>query len=208
MSLRIYVEGGGNQRPSLAACRRASRSFFEKILGQGAYPPRIIAAGDRRSAYDDFCRAIRSNRDGDTILLLADSEGPVTAAAVWTHLRQREGDQWARPDGATEDQAHLMVQCMESWLLADRMALREYYGQGFLSNSLPGNQNVEEIARNDVLRHLQHATRPTQKGEYHKTRHGFDILENLNPTLVRGASQHAERLCRVVNAHAIPRPQA
>jgi hypothetical protein len=79
------------------------------------------------------------------------------------------------------DQAHLMVQAMESWFLADQQALADYYGQGFLRNSLPGQPDIEQIAKEEVFRVLRHASRHTQKGEYHKTRHGFELLEENRP---------------------------
>lgn len=95
-----------------------------------------------------------------------------------------------------------MVQVMESWFLADRVALSKYYGQGFLSNSLPGQPNIELIPKQRVFDALEHATRPTQKREYHKTRHGFDLLELIDPALVGAASVHARDLFSVLNARA------
>jgi hypothetical protein len=86
-----------------------------------------------------------------------------------------------------------MVQVMESWFLADKHALAVYYGQGFLAASLPGHPNVEQIPKQDVLKSLEHASKPTQKGPYHKTRHAFDLIEKIDPARVRAASVHAER---------------
>jgi len=91
-----------------------------------------------------------------------------------------------------EGQVHLMVQCMESWFLADRSALEEYYGRDFRSNGLPGNQNIEAISKLDVLQGLERATRDTDKGEYHKTRHGFAILACIDPIMVGKCSPHAK----------------
>jgi len=115
-------------------------------------------------------------------VLLVDSETAVTATP-WLHLNTREGDNWRRPSGAGVDQAHLMVQVMESWFLADRQTLFAYYGQRFLRNSLPRQQNIEKIDKEKVLETLRHASRHTQKGIYHKTRHGFELLELIDPSL-------------------------
>jgi hypothetical protein len=41
---------------------------------------------------------------------------------------------------------------------------------------------------------LHNATRATNKGLYHKTRHGFDILERIDPGAVRQRSGHADAL--------------
>jgi hypothetical protein len=111
------------------------------------------------------------------------------------HLLQR--DDWKNlPD----EQVHLMVQCMESWFLADKSALKRYYGQGFKAHNLPGNLKIEEVLKQDVADGLKSATRDTIKGEYHKTKHGFEILELINPEAVRKASAYAERFFKVLES--------
>ncbi len=120
------------------------------------------------------------------------------STTTWQHLKNRKDDKWTRPLSAVEDQAHLMVQVMEAWFLADPDALSTYYGQGFLVNSLPGRMDIEKIEKEKVFKVLSHATKRTQKGEYHKTRHGFDLLERIDPNLVRAASLHAEALLSVL----------
>lgn len=81
---------------------------------------------------------------------------------------------------------------MESWFLADRSALEKYYGQGFKQKSLPGNPNIEEIPKGDVIDGLKTAARETKKETYHKTQHGFEILEKIDPSKVRTASKFAD----------------
>ena len=78
---------------------------------------------------------------------------------------------------------------MESWFLADRAALEKYYGQGFRQ---PGKQNIEEIPKGDVIDGLKAAARETKKEIYHKTQHGFEILERIDPSKVRTASKFAD----------------
>jgi hypothetical protein len=39
---------------------------------------------------------------------------------------------------------------LEAWFLADKDALKACYGQGFNPNSIPGNPNVEQIAKATV----------------------------------------------------------
>jgi Domain of unknown function (DUF4276) len=189
VSVRIYVEGGF-EGSTKTDCRKAFRLFFEKVIQHGSF--RVIASGDRATAFKDFRTALQQH-PGDFVMLLVDSEEEVQAEP-WEHLRLRTGDGWLRPTGATDEQAHMMVQVMESWFLADQPTLAGYYGQGFLANSLPKQPDIETIPKAKVYASLQHATKPTQKGEYHKTRHGFDLLELINPGLVRAASIHAERL--------------
>jgi hypothetical protein len=40
---------------------------------------------------------------------------------------------------------------------------------------------------------LKHASKPTTKGEYHKTRHGFALLALIDPTKVEKGSPHAKQ---------------
>ncbi len=187
MIIRIYVEGGF-EGSTKSNCRKAISAFLGKAIPPGSF--KVIASGIRQNAYADFCTALRQHA-GDYVMLLVDSETAVTTTA-WKHLGQREGDRWQRPASAKEDQAHLMVQVMESWFLADRQALSTYYGQGFLRNSLPGEKNVELIGKQQIFKALKHASKPTPKGPYHKTRHAFDLLELIDPRLVRAASSRAE----------------
>jgi len=194
VSVRIYVEGGF-EGSTKSDCRRAFKTFLEKVITQGSF--KVVASGNRQNAYEDFSSALRQHPD-EYIILLVDSETAVTAKP-WQHLKTREGGNWSRPDGAGDDQAHLMVQVMEAWFLADRETLATYYGQGFLKNSLPRQSDIEQIEKNRVFDALRHASKKTQKGSYHKTRHGFDLLELINPALVREASRHADDLFVVLS---------
>lgn len=200
MSLQIFVEGGF-QGSAKNGCRQAFRMFFEKVIPRGSF--RVFASGSRGDAFKDFCLALKQNRPEYNVLLV-DSEEAVVASP-WQHLAARKGDEWRRPAGANDDQAHLMVQVMEAWFLADRGALEDYYGQGFLADSLPGQRNIELISKTDVFRALKHASKSTKtKGEYHKTRHGYDLLQLIDPSLLRVASAHAERLFTVLQREAMP----
>ena len=124
-------------------------------------------------------------------MLLVDAEEPVNETGPWQHLNNRDG--WSRPDGATDDQCHLMVQIMESWFLADQDALKEFYGQGYRQNALPQNTQIERIAKNEVLDGLDRAARETSKRGYDKGSHSFEILAKLDAEKVKIASPHAKR---------------
>ncbi|WP_069472653.1 DUF4276 family protein [Candidatus Marithrix sp. Canyon 246] len=197
MKVHIYVEGGGDQNLTLTKCRRGFSQFFKKIVPSG-YQPKIIACGSRMQAYNRFCTAIVQYRDVLCILLV-DSEAPVADNhGSWRHLKVI--DNWNPPSSATDDNAYLMVQCMESWFLADRKTLAEFYGQGFNLNALPKQQNIEKIAKNDLNQGLDAATRHTKtKGKYHKVRHGFDILAKIDPQKVAQVSKHAKRLFNLLS---------
>jgi hypothetical protein len=197
VSIRIYVEGGF-EGSTKSNCRKAFGTFLGKVIPPGSF--KIIASGSRQNAYEDFRTALNQHPK-DFVILFVDSETAV-AATVWRHLYLREGDKWSRPTSAGEDQAHLMVQVMEAWFLADQQALSTYYGQRFLRNSLPRQRNIELIDKERVYTALRHASKPTQKGEYHKTKHGFDLLERTDPNLVRTASSHAENFFNVLTTRA------
>ena len=136
------------------------------------------------------------------IVLLVDSEGPVAEeSGPWLHLRNRDG--WSRPDDATDENAHLMVQFMEAWFLADKDRVEAFFGRGFNRNAFPGNQNIEEVAKADVLNGLKNATRQCQpKGEYGKGRNSFELLFEIDPSKVQAASPHAERLISTLRQKA------
>ncbi len=188
---KVYVEGGG-RRALNRQCRKAFSSFFEKA-GVASVNVEVEARGPRGEAYNGF----RSDSDRDyRKILLVDAEGPVTVKTAWGHLQQ--GDGWSRPKGATDEQCHLMVQVMESWFLADVVALEGYFGQGFRRQSLPENAKVEEVPKQDVFGGLERATKDTVKVGYRKARDSFEILARLDPAKVRGASDHAERFLKAL----------
>ena len=190
MSVCVFVEGGGPHAKTQTACRKAFRLFFEKALGdlQGF---RVEASGSRDEAYRDFCRSLDDN-SGTFPILLVDSEDPVPAGRnARAHLQDHD-KHWTR--AIPDEQVHLMVQCMEAWFLADIQAVVLYYERQFKESALSGNPNIEAIPKQDVMNKLHNATRATSKGPYHKTRHGFDILERIDPGRVRQRSVHADAL--------------
>ena len=65
--------------------------------------------------------------------------------------------------------------------------------QGFRA-LLPPRPDVENVSKRDLERGLRRATRPSSKGEYHKGRHSFEILAELDPGRMIAASPHAKRL--------------
>jgi Domain of unknown function (DUF4276) len=197
VSTKIYVEGGGNQKRTIQACRAAFAKYFQKVVAAGRQP-RIVACGSRQSAYRDFLKGL-DDRKYDRVLLLIDAEGPVASRDdAWSHLLKY--DKWLKPAQAAADAAHLMIQCMESWFMADKHFLEIFYGEGFNQGALPPRAEIELIPKNDVSAGLENATRHTQKGLYHKARHGFDILAGIDPRKVEGASPACLRLHNSVRA--------
>lgn len=199
VAAKVYVEGGGDRRDLKTRCRKGFSKFFEKAGLEGRMP-KVIACGGRKAAYDDFCTALQIAKAEEFIVLLVDSEDPVPdGMEPWVHLAAREGDGWTKPSAADNDNAHLMVQCMETWFLADKEALKSYFGQGFNEQALPKNPELERIPKRDILDGLKRASSRTTKGIYSKGDHSFVILSLIDPSKVQGASKHAKTLIEVLS---------
>ena len=188
MSVKVYVEDGGEGKSLKISLRKGFNQFLKRA-GLELKMPNIVGCGSRDSAYNNFRNRLADN--GGNALLLVDAEEPLKAPDPWEHLSLR--DQWHRPERATSDHCHLMVQTMESWFLADPDALKEYYGRGFREQALHGNPQVEKVLKGDVYERLKLATQGTKKGFYDKGKHSFEILEELDPSKVTSASPFAKR---------------
>jgi hypothetical protein len=185
--VKLFVEGGGKQNISLKSkCREGFNRFLSKA-GLPGQMPRIIASGSREDAYSDFCTALDQQ---ESAFLLIDSEGPVQEGdGAWRFLKKQ--DNWERPTAAKEEHCHLMVQCMETWLIADVEVLEDFFGKGFRANALPKRLPIEEISTQDVLDGLKQATQGSKKGKYDK-KHAFDILAEIQPDRVTQKSARAK----------------
>ena len=193
LSIAIYMEGGGQSRDSKAALRQGMDEFLAEIKdtfrGQNRHW-RLVCCGGRDEAFRGFRNAC-AHGDGGIVVLLVDAEGPVNTPSPAAHLVARDG--WDI-DGIVDDMIHLMVQTMETWIVADRSALIRYYGQYFRANALPDHQNLEDVHKADIERALNRATERTKKGRYHKIRHASDLLSRIDPTVVRQRCSYCKRL--------------
>ena len=196
--IRLYVEGGGNGKETRARLREGFSSFLialRNIAREKRIRWQIIPCGSRVSTFEDYQIALRTHPSAFNVLLV-DSDGPVTAPTrPLQYLQNQPG--WTLRDIADE-QCHLMVQIMESWLIADIEALRRFYGQEFNANSIPRRHDIEQIEKRDVESSLRAATRRTGKGEYHKIHHAPKILEQLDVGRVRNVAQHCDRLFTIL----------
>lgn len=189
----VYVEGGGAGNAGRAAIRRGFGEFLRELRNlarQRRIRWGIVACGTRGRALKAFSKALQEGTHAFNVLLV-DSEGPVSAAP-WEHLAKR--DEWKKPEDATQDHCHLMVQAMEAWFVADPEALAEFYGEGFRKKALPAREKVEEVAKDEVLASLKRATQKTTKGRYHKILHGAKLLQVIDQAKVQARAPQCKRL--------------
>jgi hypothetical protein len=199
--ITVYVEGGGNTAGQKAELRQGFDALFvnEKSKAREKRGSlRFVCCGGRQQAYDAFINALNVNQGGINALLV-DSETavpPVPADEVKdavirvAHLQAKggtegrgQGDGWGFA-GVVSNRIHLMVQCMEAWIVADPDALQEFYHQDFKRDALPKQPNLENASKKDIYERLRHATENTQKGEYGKIKHASKLLVLISPDRV------------------------
>ncbi|MBD2569980.1 DUF4276 family protein [Anabaena lutea] len=196
--VRIYIEGGGDSQKTKSLIRQGFSQFFKPLVELAKSKKikwNITICGTRNNAFRDFKNALKSHPDAFNVLLV-DAEAPVKINSPWEHLKFR--DNWDKPAGVDDDNCHLMVQTMEAWFIADIETLKKFYGQGFKENAIPKNANVETIAKDNLEPTLKTATANTTKGEYHKIKHAYKLLELLDVSKVCQASPYCDRLFKTI----------
>lgn len=196
--IAIYVEGGGDS----AEQRNELRKGFDGLLRAqkaAAQAKRwrwsLVPSGSRDDAYRAFVHKLQ--QDPPTLcVLLVDSEEAVPtrpddapdadARLRVAHLSGR--DRWDL-SACDPRQVHLMVQCMETWIVADPTALGAFYGKDFRETQLPVRLNLEEEPKLEVYAKLARATKGTTKGEYSgknraKIKHASELLKRVDASQV------------------------
>lgn len=188
MKTTIYIEGGGNTAHLCSELRKGFQSLFSNA-GFAGKLPKVVACGSRNDAFNDFKTAVNAKKD-ETILLLVDSEDPITTPTKWAHVSTR--DSWIKPEKADEKNLYFMVECMESWFLADKATLINFYGKDFKETALPTTTGLESISKKTLYDGLAKATKLTSKGEYSKSNHSFKILALLDATKIKLHGRYAK----------------
>ena len=91
-----------------------------------------------------------------------------------------------------------MVTCMETWIVADRQALNEHFGNRLQTSALPPLDNLESRSRQDVQDRLERATRDCP-GPYTKGPKSFEILGKLNPSVLEQHLPSFHRTRRILS---------
>lgn len=192
VTIKIYIEGGGEGKDLDIRFREAWTKFF-KAAGLSGRMPRPVRGKGRAHTFDLFRTAVQNNGPGEVPLLLLDSEDAVAPNHnVWQHLKNRDG--WDKPGKATEDHAYLMVQVMETWLIADPNALSNYFGHKFKASKIPAWFDLETQPKAAVLEVLEKSTAECDKKQYEKGKISFELLSMINPQLVADKCPRAKRL--------------
>ena len=187
------MEGGGPGAGGKAAIRRGMDRFLRsakdaaRTAGIGWD---LVPCGSRNETYKRFRAALKQASESVASILLVDAETKVTTGAR-VHLKNQEDWDVSR---ANDKAIQLMVQVMETWIVADPKALADYYGRGFHAGSLPNRHDLEQEPKRQVEDALRNATRHTQKGTYHKIKHASELLGRIDPAGVQARCRHCKRL--------------
>ena len=192
-NIAIFAEGGGNSFHQERELRRGFDVFLQSQKETARAKRirwRLALSGGRRQTYDAFLNEIRQVDKETLVVLLVDSEGAIpgeidnkdqNAVNRRNHLTERDG--WDLKS-VSPHQIHLMVQCMEAWIVSDPEALAAFYGKNFHQNKLPVRINLEEEPKDAIYDKLAQATRDTQKGEYGKIKHASKLLALIDSAKV------------------------
>ena len=197
--VRVYIEGGAVGKTADNDFRRGWKKFLHELhelARQNGYQSLEVVRGKGRgNAYRGFSHYKKQFPD-DLCVLLVDAEMVVPADVnVWDVVAKRDGDQWTRPDWATEQHLYLMVAFVETWLLTDQDALAAFFKRDFNVKPLPAT-DLENCSKDDLEHALKQATKNCKKGPY---RHGqaHEVIEYVSPEKVRKLS-HGRRLFDVL----------
>ena len=198
----IYLEGGASGPKSKILDIRCERAFHRLLdrMGFSGRKPRLVACGGRDDVYRSFYRALRSSVNR-YVAMWIDSEEPMDdIEKAWKHLAEvTTVGAWEKPDDAADNQVLFMTTCMETWIVADRAALREHYKQNLNENPLPHPSGFESQQRHDVQHSLETATKYC-KNAYAKGKRSFDIFEKLDPAVLLQHLPSFGRIARILDA--------
>jgi len=196
VSAHLSIEGGGDSKELQIRCRQGFRRLLEKV-GFRERMPRLNSCGGRQSAFDDFKLKHARRKASDYVALLVDSEDPLhDIEKTWEHLKRR--DHWSPPAGAADDQVLFMTTCMETWIAADRDALKAHYGHKLQENMLPPLHNLENRDRHDVHDRLARASRNCSNA-YSKGKRSFEVLAKLDPDVLKPLLPSFARVVRILD---------
>lgn len=176
-TITVYVEGAGGKNSDLSIPLRKAFGKLAEASGLKGTLPKFVACGSGVNAYKYFCNHIRKRSPGHALLLVDAEELPVQMAR-WQHVRERNEERMAeQPAGTTEDDLHLMVVTMETWLLAaPPEAWRDVFGKDAKVEKLPRPSETTLKAALEGALDKVIGTSWNRKGK----RNAFNLLERVD----------------------------
>lgn len=143
----IYIEGDTRQKGkgNAITLRQGFREFFKNLAEEIKVPIDLKLVGSRELTIKIFLAEQEYNLQSFSVLLV-DSEDEIVGNETPKTFLQKISPKFDFKN-VEDEQCHLMVQLMETWFLADKEKLAEFYGKNFNAKALPKNKNVEEISK-------------------------------------------------------------
>jgi hypothetical protein len=158
--MAIFVEGGGGAESQKRVLRVGFDTFLgplKQLAAERGKSFRVVLCGSRNEAYKAFTNE-RRFEPGTLSFLLVDSE-EILATDVKQHLSRCETHWDLR--NIPEAGLYLMATTMETWIVSDRAALANFYGQRLAVGALSSNRDIEQVSKNDICQQLDAATKNT-----------------------------------------------
>jgi hypothetical protein len=200
VSAYIYIEGGAKGADSKEVKARCQEGFHKLLerMGFKGRMPRLVACGGRSAVYERFVTEHSSNVAGYVAMWIDSEEPMANPDATWEHLRTvKTVPPLPQPEGAEDIQVLFMTTCMETWIVADREALRDHYGHKLRTTALPPLARLEERKRHDIQNKLEQATRHCSNA-YRKGKRSFEILGRLTPATLENHLPSFGRVWRIL----------
>ncbi len=195
--LYLYVEGDDVLRKSMQ--EGIFRGFRQRLMNR--YEFRIIAGEGNSETVTDWIGRREQASPGDIVLLLIDSEGPISANP--NQPPQGCTSFLTSADLATGD-VYFMVQLMESWFLVEPEHLATLYRKEFNASRLPAvpsgpsparpGDRLEAVPKSLVEAGLKAATMGAYSRASGKTRVAPEMLQRLSLEKIARESFHANSL--------------
>jgi len=164
----LFIEGTSNQ--SNGALRQGFYKLLKQVLERKM--PKIVMGDSKSQAVTKFQRNTLSTLS----YLLIDLDKPENSI---------EKDLMDSGLEQSKDEVFYMIQEMEAWFISQPQILDEYY-KAEISSKLP-KTNPKYIKKPSNV--LERVTKNTQKGKYHKVRHGTALLELLDANSLKESSE-------------------
>lgn len=160
--VKIYIEGEGGGKEGArrkhldGEFRRCWTQFLGELKPNKGCGFQVVAGGGGGQTVDDMLNGQRKSGFRELRVALIDSERTVAdISKSWAAVEMQ------KPDGYEDHHLFLMVQCLESWLLADVDGVAKYFhskGRTFRKSKVPKWPNAEQQPKGEIFKALEAAT--------------------------------------------------